>query len=576
MTSDTPNYLPPPGPAPGGGILASCRVQVALTLTCWLWLCGCHWQNDGLWFQGDAPRHLLTGVFWGDFVVEGWSDPADYARRYYARYPAIVPTRYPPLFHWLEALVFAVAGFSAHAAKGLVLSCALISAFYLQLALRRWIAPAAGLCAGLLLWLPAMTTWSHAVMTNVPALTCGLATLVHIRWGLDELPAAQTRRHLGIGISLLMLSILIHPTSAYVAVIALTWLAMDRRLRFARNPRLALTAIACVTTLGAVFLLLRNLSPDQFSQARITNQQLTSSYSLLFYIRTFPRMIGPPTLGPAIVLPALFGLVAHLWSSATRRDGLRLLVAAIIAYVALTPIWAKDERYLLLACPWAIILFACAAHHSHRILTTWWSPRPAAGCILIATLLLATTLAESTRRLTLPRVNGMDAVERSVAEIVGKSPIFYEGHHDGLFVYHVRRRDTNRERQVILLKRWLEGNGAVAPQLSASDITARIAQSGCSWLLLEQPRPFNRKNRWHQRIRTLGEHSELKLVQAFEDLPDNLPSLHLYRITSANDAASPPSHGTTEPIKNHPSSAKDPPPRSLPIPVQGWLVEPLR
>jgi len=55
-------------------------------------------QSDGLWFQGDAPRHAANGLFWWDLLTALPRDPIEYAVRYYARYPVIAPATYPPFF----------------------------------------------------------------------------------------------------------------------------------------------------------------------------------------------------------------------------------------------------------------------------------------------------------------------------------------------------------------------------------------------------------------------------------------------------------------------------------------------
>src|SRR5215471_3483680 len=94
--------------------------QVAgLLLVCGyvFWL---HWDNDGLWFQGDSPRHAANGLFWWDFLTSLPVNPKEFALSYYARYPVIHPTTYPPLFYIVEGLSFFLFGASPYVAKALV------------------------------------------------------------------------------------------------------------------------------------------------------------------------------------------------------------------------------------------------------------------------------------------------------------------------------------------------------------------------------------------------------------------------------------------------------------------------
>ena len=44
-------------------------------LLAWLLVVGLHLGNDGLWYQGDAPRHAANGLFWWDFLTRLPADP---------------------------------------------------------------------------------------------------------------------------------------------------------------------------------------------------------------------------------------------------------------------------------------------------------------------------------------------------------------------------------------------------------------------------------------------------------------------------------------------------------------------
>src|SRR5215475_2584816 len=50
----------------GGKSLSS---QVMGLLLAWLYVVWLYWGNDGLWFQGDSPRHAANGLFWWDFLT---------------------------------------------------------------------------------------------------------------------------------------------------------------------------------------------------------------------------------------------------------------------------------------------------------------------------------------------------------------------------------------------------------------------------------------------------------------------------------------------------------------------------
>ena len=84
--------------------------QVAGVVIAWLYVAVLQMGNDGLWFQGDAPRHAANGLFWWDFLTSLPVNPIEFSLRYYARYPVINPASYPPVFYILEGTAFSVFG----------------------------------------------------------------------------------------------------------------------------------------------------------------------------------------------------------------------------------------------------------------------------------------------------------------------------------------------------------------------------------------------------------------------------------------------------------------------------------
>ena len=69
--------------------------------------------HGGAFYWSDAPRHALNGVFVKDLLLDlPLDDPAGYAYRYYAQYPALTILFYPPLFYAISAPFYALLGVS--------------------------------------------------------------------------------------------------------------------------------------------------------------------------------------------------------------------------------------------------------------------------------------------------------------------------------------------------------------------------------------------------------------------------------------------------------------------------------
>src|SRR5262245_28443167 len=42
--------------------------QLVAIVAVWIYVYQLHSGNDGLWYQGDAPRHAANGLFWWDLL----------------------------------------------------------------------------------------------------------------------------------------------------------------------------------------------------------------------------------------------------------------------------------------------------------------------------------------------------------------------------------------------------------------------------------------------------------------------------------------------------------------------------
>ena len=261
----------------------------ALVVACWLFLCVLHRDNDGLWYQGDAPRHAVNGLFWKDYLGNLGANPREFALSYYARYPVINPTSYPPVFYLLEAGAFSIFGPSPYAAKGLVLVFALVAALY-TMAWLRLLACEAGYLAGIVLLLPGVVRLAHAVMLNVPALALVTAALYHARLWLDE----PQSRQLYPAALLSLLAILCYIPSALLVFVLVSWILALRRGRVLLERRTLLVAALCgLVLLPWVWIVLR-WSPGHVEMTTPTSARWRKSLAGHFIpTRSSPFLVGP-------------------------------------------------------------------------------------------------------------------------------------------------------------------------------------------------------------------------------------------------------------------------------------------
>ena len=452
--------------------------QVTLVLVAWVYLCGLYWENDGLWFQGDAPRHAMNGLFWMDFLRSGSTDPQGYALDYYSRYPAICPSLYPPGFYLSEAFLFALFGPSPFVAKGLVLGFALLAALYTLAWLRRWVDPAAGGAAALLLLSPGLTMWSHAVMLNVPALALGLAALYHARRTLEAADELRFPTQLYAAAVLAVFAIMTYPTTGVVVLIGLAWIAAQGRWKSLSRPQTLLLALACAVSLMPWAYVVWRWAPRQLQQVTPEARSLTDPWGWAYYPNHVTELLDPLLLALAL-LGAVIGLARRRW----RWETVYLFLWIAFCYVVFSVIRSKEARYLLLACPPAIGLGVMPLLYVAELVQALAPRVRKRGVLYLFLGIVVLCEGEFARHRKIPSVHDFREVAVFVAGVAPSESVLYDGAHDGLFIFHVRAGDVNRDRQVVLASHLLR---TTLPQEPADDaIESVLLDSGCRWLVIE-------------------------------------------------------------------------------------------
>ncbi len=454
--------------------MRSARVQQAALLAALLLVATWHWGNDGLWFQGDAPRHAATGLFFRDLLTALPADPLAFALSYYARYPVLVLGAYPPLFHLAEGVAFGLFGASPYVARGLVLlSTALAGAYSLAWG-RRWIGPLAGWAGACAVLVPAVMRYSNAVLLNMPAAAFGLAALYHFHAWLDE--GRGRDRTLFIVYS--VAAILTYYPGAIVLPVAMTWMLAARGR--ARGRFLVILA----GLLGVLIAALALTMPAHLARQVPSAAKLLSPVNWIFYARVLADLVGLPWLGLAAA-----GAAAGLWTPARRAATLRLVLATVAALSCLALLPARDERYALLLGP---LLVLTAFVGIVTVVDASGRRAPAVGTAIVLVLLgLTTTAALRTRVM---RVAGIDAVARYLRDHGPDDAVLYSGIYDGVFGFYVRAFDPGYARRVVfsgrLLYEYRQGvdfTWTETPHVASADDVVRLMRtaSGCRWVAVE-------------------------------------------------------------------------------------------
>jgi hypothetical protein len=498
--------------------------QAAGVIAMFLLVAALHRESDGLWFQGDAPRHAINGLFWWDLVTAVPRDPVGYALSYYARYPVIAPVTYPPLFYLFEGLAFAAFGPSPYVAKSVVMLFACVAGLYTMSWARRWIGAPAGWAGAFLAFVPGIVLWSNTVMLNVPSTALGLASLYHFRRWLET---AQTRQLLTAACFLMSVLLTYYPGGSVVCVLGVWALLRVRDLRFDRRllsiPAVAL--LACIPLLAALLL-----APVHTSRQLPTVAFLAGGTTWTYYWKVLPAVMGRPMLTFGSV-----GIISALSMSRWRREATYVGSWILVLVLTLSVLPARDPRYVLLAAPaFTIAATLGIASFAQRV------PPFASGPQLV--LLIAGLAAGlwSAGRQHVPQVSGFREVAADLRERAPFDGVLYEGPYDGLFGFYVRASDPGFERRLVLANRLLYESGPTTTfnwvqrsMVASTDDVVNLVRRrcGCRWVALE----IDGRPPWllgQRLLRQAVERGEFELVRSFPISGAGERRVDLYRVSA--------------------------------------------
>jgi 4-amino-4-deoxy-L-arabinose transferase-like glycosyltransferase len=448
---------------------------------------------SGNFSWSDAPRHALNGAFVKDLIAAfPWHDPRSWAIGYYMRYPALTIVFYPPLFYFVEAVVFAIVGVTNWAAQVTVTLFTLLLAFaaygFARFALPRWSSVAVALLA---IGAPEVAYWGRQVMLDIPA----YATLVTSVYFFVRYLEQNHRRDIYLTALFVLAAIYTKLGSAFIApVLAATFVVA--RGRNALRDRDAIWA-ALLAAVGVIPALLMTLHFGAVNVESVAGRSIdlprASLGAWIFYARQMPRYLGP--VGAMLACVGFVLLVLRRIGPTQRWFALLLIAWLGFGYLFYSTIDVRLPRHgLAMVLP----LVVCAVLVLHRVLPD----RIAQAAAMVLGL---GTLGYSLAFDSPPVINGYDQVTDYVAQHAPKDAVIvFAGYRDGNFIFdlrtHEERRDiaTLRADKLLLsiavervrgVEQKTYDEAAIAQMLRDYGVSLVVAQPGF-WTDLEEMRRF--------------------------------------------------------------------------------------
>ena len=437
--------------------------------------------------SGDMPRYLMNGVFMLDLLRDhpfGSLDSLiEYARLYYARYPALSIGHHPLLVSVADVPSYALFGVSVLAGRLPVIIFFAAGTLYLYKLVSEWYDEWAGAAAALALATsPLLVHLSQGVMSEPPA----VALLIMAAYCLHRHCVTGTRRALvlfvlcaGASVWAKQLALAAFPSFALYAGARLG----VRRL-FSRD--LMLAAVALVGIVAPLVPLTLAMSPDNVDIVAYGPQGAAVGENWLL-IRALADALFTQFAAPMAAV-AIAGAVAVAYRRGPEAWLVFPWIAGVSAAVFLGTRFIEVPRYSLFWVPaWAAVIGALFGGSR---------PLRLAVAAIVAALVgvQVSGLADS----RLPGAGGYEAAARYVVDHPYGSTVLFSGDVDsGFFVFFVRKHDEARRLVVLRADKILTtsrlGNPAVEDRIERPDaIRPILAELGVGYVVIED-RPSESK-----------------------------------------------------------------------------------
>ncbi len=413
-------------------------------------------------FGGDSNRHVVTSIFFRDFIADGdFSDPKAYAEQYFEQYPALGLLVWPPLFHGVCGAAMLVFGTSATVARLLVLLSFVLSCWCVHRMARR-VLDRDRSAAVMILYsvLPIIFDFSRDVMLEMPTLA-----LVLVSADQFDLWLRRTNRgSLGIAAGAAALAALTRFDAAVLLPFYLTMCVLRGGWRQLCSRQVLIAASIATCIVGPVYLIIaREMGHLHVQQAAESvggsEDGSVNAFLAAKNLWYYPVAVVEQSGWPVAVL-CVMGLLASLRRT-VRLQRSAFLALMLATYLTFSPLAELRPRHAIYWMP-AVALFAvCGLNLMLDSFTVLRGRNPLFNgrplnefrtvrlAVVGYTLLFASTGGAS---LALPayRVEGYRAAAEYVLEHTSPADrVFFDGWWDGNFTYHMRHLDPTRSRSVI-------------------------------------------------------------------------------------------------------------------------------
>jgi hypothetical protein len=449
--------------------------------------------NENL-FYPDAGHLMLDGVFIADYLRDifhnGFSNPMEYAIRYFGQYPALSIGYKPPLWPAIQAAFILLLGVEPWVMR----LALLVLAFFAVIAMYRTIERGSGplvawATTSLTISIPYLVQWGWYAMTELPA----VVFILSAGWPFARYIEDRRHRNLAFTVILLAAGVWCKQTAAvgalwmFIAVI----LTLGVKETFRRREIWA-AMVAYILLIIPVIILTyefgkKNLEQSVGKKGMSYIDFVAPQNNLFKYIDT----IFTHQLSAIFATLAIAGIIVAIWRlyvgvNIGEKNNIILFLSLILAtYIFFTLLNGSNPRYTIFWLP----AFGFFAGYLLCQLRSYFAPRYTGIAVAV---LLSFNVIQSFAML--PReVVGMPAAADFVMQNSKSNVVMIDSYINAHFIYAMRQKDPERKFWIIRSDKVL----SIAPMNptttnvttlihSTKDIKNTLLKYGVRYLIVEK------------------------------------------------------------------------------------------
>ena len=397
---------------------------------------------NGDFFWSDESRHAMDGVYFLDLIKDM---PVfhlyQYTKQYYAKYPALGLTWYPPFFAMVEAIFYAIFGISTFAARFTVIFFALLGVFIWYVWIREIYNQEIAFYSGLLfVTTPLVVYWSHAVMLEIPTLAMIILSF-YCFYKYFELDEKKYAYYLALSLSGALLT---KQTAAFIIPLFFSYILIRKKHKKLIKKECIISYIIL-----AIFIIPLTIFTLKFGTLglRVTLGDLkevskgTTLEQWSYYLRLLPNIFSWPIL--LLSLPIIPFIIKE-----KDKNGLLFLLWIFWWYVCFSYIFGYQgsfskygNYYGIYVVPPFCLLTVLTLNKLRDKLK--FPPT----LILIIISIYQIILSFNIKTPYIPNI--YEEAAKFVAQNPKGTTTLVSAYYDGNFIFHVRRHDPKR-RMIIL------------------------------------------------------------------------------------------------------------------------------